>query len=319
MLQLSQHNVTVVTYKLYRQLNMTIKDNRSNKSNLSLHGKNVLITGGNKGLGYQSALELTSKGAKVIITCRDIESGLSAKKKIIAKVPFADIVVIPLDLTDIESLNHFSETVKCKVERLDILICNAGVVNLDSRQLTKSGEEMHMATNHFGHFALTGLLLPLLTLSENSRVVVVSSLAYKSGVINFDDINWDNREYNTFKCYGDSKLANLLFVKHLNEFLKIKGVSTIAVSAHPGLTATERQQTIGIGGKLAKWLASPIEKGVKPQLLAAIDPNAKPNDFYGPRYGLVGKPVKLKLNRLDTQEAIKLWELSEKKTGITFK
>jgi len=297
---------------------MTILNGWSSKDIPNLSGKTALITGGNKGLGFQSALELSKKGAKVIISCRDVEAGLKAKKKIMTEVPAAEIEVIPLDLTDLVSIKHFSETVKQNFERLDILLCNAGVVNLEVRQLTKNGDEMHMATNHFGHFALTGLLLPLIIASENSRVVVVSSIAYKSGAIDFDDLNWEKREYNTLKCYGDSKLANLLFVKYLNQFLREKGASTIAVSAHPGLTGTERQQSIGIGGKLTKWIASPVEKGVRPQLLAAVDPQAEPNDFYGPRYGVVGKPVKLKLNRLVEHDAVKLWELSEKITGVAF-
>jgi len=297
---------------------MTISKCWSNGRLPDLRGKTALITGGNKGLGYQSAFELSKNGAKVIISCRDVEAGLRAKKKMMAEIPDAEIEVIPLDLTDLESVSRFSETVKQNYERLDILLCNAGVVNLESHQLTNNGDEMHMATNHLGHFALTGLLLPLIIATENSRVVVVSSLAYKSGAINFDDINWEDREYNRFKCYGDSKLANLLFVKHLNQFLRDKGASTIAVSAHPGLTGTERQQTIGIGGKLAKWIASPVEKGVRPQLLATIDPQAEPNSFYGPKYGLIGRPVKLKLNHLDVEEATKLWKLSEKNTGVTF-
>ncbi len=294
------------------------KKSWSHEGIAGLCGKTALITGGNRGLGYQSALELSKCGAKVIISCRDAEAGLSAKKKIMEEVPGAEIEVIPLDLTDLVSIRCFSKTVKQSYERLDILLCNAGVVNLDSHQLTKNGDEMHMATNHFGHFALTGLLLPLIIAAEKARVVVVSSLVYKCGEINFDDINWGDREYNILKCYGDSKLANLLFVNHLNKFLSDKGASAIAVSAHPGMTGTERQQTIGIGGKLAKWIASPVEKGVQPQLLAAVDPLAVPNNFYGPKYGLIGKPVKLKLSQLDTDVAAKLWELSEKNTGVTF-
>jgi len=297
---------------------MKILKGWSNKNIPDLSGKTALITGGNKGLGFQSSLELSKRGAKVIISSRDVEAGLKAKKQIMTEVPAAEIKVLPLDLTDRVSIKHFSETVKQNFEKLDILLCNAGVVNLESHQLTKNGEEMHMATNHFGHFALTGLLLPLIIASENSRVVVISSLAYKSGAINFDDLNWEDREYNRFKCYGDSKLANLLFVNYLNQLLREKGASTVAVCAHPGLTGTERQQSIGIGGKLAKWIASPVEKGVRPQLLAAIDPEAEPNDFYGPQYGLIGKPEKLKVKHLNKHEALKLWGLSEKITGVAF-
>ncbi len=290
----------------------------SNKNIPNLHGKTALITGGNKGLGFQSAKELSRNGAKVILSCRDIDAGQEAKSKILEEASQAEIEVIPLDLTDRISIRKFSETVKQSTKNLDILICNAGVVNLDSHQLTKNGYEMHMATNHFGHFALTAQLLPLILAAERSRVVVVSSLAYKAGTINFDDLNWKNREYDRLKCYGDSKLANLLFVSQLNQFLSSKNTSTIAVSAHPGLTGTERQQTIGLGGRLAKWIASPVEKGVQPQLLAAIDPKAKPNDFYGPKYGLFGKPGKSKLNPLNKQEAVRLWELSTKSTGVSF-
>jgi len=298
--------------------NMVISKNWSAYDIPNLSGKTAIVTGGNKGLGYQSSLELARNGANVIISCRDVKSGLAAKDQILALVPNAKIDVLPLDLTCGTSIRHFSETFKQSYQRLDILICNAGVVNLDTYQLTAEGHEMHMATNHFGHFALTGLLLPVLLATQNSRVVVVSSLAYKGGKINYKDLNWSQREYSTVKSYADSKLANLLFVNHLNRFLIAKGASTIAVTAHPGLTGTERQQSIGIGGKLAKWLASSVEKGVLSQLLAATAPQVKALDFYGPKYGLIGKPVKINLKTLDKQEAEKLWQVSEKITGVSF-
>ena len=151
-------------------------------------------------------------------------------------------------------------------------------------------------------------------------MVMVSSIAYKQGIIDFEDLDWSRRSYDRMKCYGDSKLANLLFMNSLNRLSEESGAGTIAVAAHPGLTGTERQQTIGIGGKLTKWLASPVRKGVLPQLLASTDPQVGPGEYYGPRFGLFGKPVRVRLDAkaLDTDVADRLWTLSERVTGFSF-
>jgi len=299
---------------------MPISGNWSNDDIPKIDGITVIITGGNKGLGFQSALELSKKNARVIIACRKVEEGLGAKAKILSEVPTAEIDVIPLDLTDETSIRDFSEDFKRKYKRLDILLLNAGVVNLDTHQLTNSGREMHMATNHLGHFALTGRLFDVLKNTENARVVTVSSLAYKSGVIDFDDLAWNKRKYNRFKAYGDSKLANILFMTQLQKLFDQAGSSAISVSAHPGLTGTERQQSIGIGGVFAHWIASPVSKGCLPQLLAATEPSVKANDFYGPKYGILGVPKqqKIKSKFLDGELAEKLWKYSEELTGVHF-
>lgn len=299
---------------------MSISGNWSNDDIPNLSGKTAIITGGNKGLGYQSALELSKKNANVIIACRKVDEGLGAKAKIIIEVPTAEIEVIPMDLTDETSIRDFSEGFKQKYKSLDILLLNAGVVNLEKYQLTNDGREMHMATNHLGHFALTGRLFELLKITENARVVTVSSLAYKSGVIDFDDFTWSKRKYDRFKAYGDSKLANLLFMTQLQKLFDKAGSSAISVSAHPGLTGTERQQSIGIGGVLARWIASPVSKGCLPQLLAATEPSVKANDFYGPKYRLLGTPKQQKLESkfLNEKLAEKLWKYSEELTGVRF-
>jgi len=297
---------------------MTSSNSWSSQDIPNLHGKVALITGGNKGLGYQSALALVQKKALVIIACRNLESGLAARSRILREAPHALVEVLELDLTDRKSITDCSKKVKKDHQRLDILLCNAGVVNLENYTLTTDLREMHMATNHLGHFALTAQLLPLIKATHNARVVVVSSLAYKSGVIDFDDLSWKKRKYHRVKSYGDSKLANLLFVAQLNRYFLNQNIAAMAVSAHPGLTGTDRQQSIGVGGRFAKWLASPVEKGVLPQLLAATKPDIKAGDFYGPKFGLKGRPTKLKLKEFDTQLFERLWTVSEELTGTKF-
>ena len=189
-----------------------------------------------------------------------------------------------------------------------------------SLQRTPDGKEMHMATNHLGHFTLTSLLAETLLATPDSRVVTLSSGAYKAGVIDFDDFYWERRPYNRIKSYGDSKLANLLFTKQLQTYFDKKGGNVLAVSAHPGLAASERQQSIGIGGALSRWLVTPLEKGCRSQLMAATSPTANPGDYYGPALGIWGAPVlqKLKLDVINTELAQALWMFSEKETGIKY-
>lgn len=287
----------------------------------NLKGKTIIITGGNKGLGYQMSLELANKNAHIIIACRTISKGeeaaLNIKNKLLKDV---SITVIPLDLNDINSIKSFAQIFKDKYQKLDILINNAGVVNLKEKIETKTGLEMHMSTNHFGHFALTGLLFPILISTPNARVVTMSSGGYRSGNIDFDDLNWAKREYKREKAYGDSKLANLLFMQELQNKFKLYNSDALSVAAHPGLSATERQQTIGIGGWLSKIIAQSVYMGALPALRAATDTDTKPKTYYGPKYFIRGYPKieKLKQNALNPKASIKLWSVSEKITGIKY-
>ena len=286
----------------------------------NLEGKISIVTGGNIGLGYKSSLELARQGATVVIACRHEDKGKNAIELIKKEVPDVKCDVITLDLTDKYSIDKFAETFNSRYKQLDILINNAGVVNLDSRQRSNDGHEMHMATNHLGHFALTGRLFDVLKNTEYSRVVTVSSLAYKSGIIDYDDFTWEKRKYDRFKAYGDSKLANLLFMAQLQKMFVRAGSNAISVAAHPGLTGTDRQQSIGIGGALAKWIASPVSKGCLPQLLAATAPNVKMCEFYGPKYGILGPPrqQQIKSELINEGQLEKFWLLSEKLTGVKY-
>jgi NAD(P)-dependent dehydrogenase (short-subunit alcohol dehydrogenase family) len=179
---------------------------------------------------------------------------------------------------------------------------------------------MHMATNHLDHFALTGMLFPLLLAADNARVVTVSSLAYCSGRLDFDDLDRDSRQYDRIKAYGDSKLANLLFTVQLQRMVESIGTSAISVAAHPGLKATERQQSIGIGGALAHWIASPVSAGVRSQLLAASEAFVRGGEFYRPRFGILGPPVLLspKAEIYDSNLGEKLRTISEELTGVAY-
>ena len=284
-------------------------------------GKIAVITGGNIGLGYEIAYQLAKKNATIVIACRTPSKGEAAVKKIeqaLGSSIHAD--VIQLDLTSMESIHAFVDTYEKKYSKLDMLINNAGVVNLIEWTTTLSGLEMHMATNHFGHFALTGLLFDTIINTPNSRVVTMSSGAANSGDIQFDDLNWEKRAYSRSKSYGDSKLANQLFSRSLQERFDQLEVNTLSVSAHPGLSATERQQTIGIGGWLSKVLAQPVWKGALPALRAATDPAVKPMEYYGPKYGLAGYPTLASVAKraYDKDLADKLWTVSEEITQVRF-
>ncbi len=282
-----------------------------------LTGKQAIVTGGNVGLGFRSALELAKAGAGVVIGCRRPEAGIAAIARIEAQVLGAQVDCIPLDLLDSDSIQSFADEFGARFARLDILLNNAAVVNLPTLQHTDDGHEMHMATNHYGHFALTKRMFPLLTTTPKARVVTVSSTAYKAGEIRFDDMDWQDRAYHRIKTYGDSKLANLLFTRSLQKRFDEAGCDALSVAAHPGLTGTERQQSIGIGGWFTKVIASPVEIGVAPQLRAATDPTVRKCEYYGPRFGLRGGPVpeKLKGDALDDALAEKLWTFTDEIVG----
>ena len=282
--------------------------------------KNFVVTGANTGLGLKSVTELANAGANVVLTCRDISQGVQLAKEINNAIQREAVISVWLDLVDLDSIAQCAAVIIGHFDKLDGLINNAGVVNLPKLTHSPSGHEMHMATNHFGHFALTGHLFNLLISTPNSRVVTVSSGGYRAGVINFEDLDWKQRTYSRVKAYGDSKLANLLFMRELQTKFEQAGATSLSVAAHPGLTGTERQQNIGIGGKLTKCLASPVSTGVAPQLFAATDSTVSGRDFYGPKYGIWGPPKKLKVkgNVLNQALAQKLWLYSSELTKVTY-
>jgi len=286
----------------------------------NLEGKVVIVTGGNKGLGYKSALELSKKGAEVIIACRNKELGEKAKAKILSEVTHATIDIMVLDLISKDSIKNFADTFMKHYKRLDILLNNAGVVSLENYRTNDDGIEMHMATNHLGHYMLTGYLMPLIKKTKDARIVTVTSGGYKFGEIDFEDFNWTNRDYDRVKAYSASKLANILFMKELQKRLTKAGIQAISLSSQPGLTATERQQSIGMGGSFSKMMASSVDTGCSPQLAAATEPSLKGSSLLGPKILLWGPPALQKITHYGTDDVLarKLWQYTENLTGVTY-
>lgn len=285
-----------------------------------LSGKTFLITGANSGLGFHTARHLAAAGARALIACRDAGKGVRAMEEIRAQVPDAAIELLELDLADLASVHRLADTLLACETQLDVLINNAGVM-VPPFQRTKDGFELQFGTNHLGHFALTGRLLPLLHAAPAPRVVTVSSLAHRFGRIRFDDLNWHRTRYAPWLAYGQSKLANLMFALELQRRSADLGGRLQSFAAHPGYAATNLQDDM-LGGKIFNALfAQSAESGAYPSLLAATSAEAEPGGYYGPRIlGTWGAPARAGIRALAkrTDDARKLWQVSEQLTGVTY-
>lgn len=205
------------------------------KSKKRLDGKTVVITGGNTGIGYETALELACRGARVIIACRDMTKALNAASSIRKESKNENVLFRKLNLASCASIREFASKILKEESRLDILICNAGVM-FTPYSLTEDGFEMQFGTNHIGHFLLTNLLLDRLKECAPSRVVVVASLAHTAGYLDFNDMMWKKR-YNSQLSYCRSKLANIMFARELAK--RVAGSGVTVCSLHPGTVYTE--------------------------------------------------------------------------------
>ena len=205
-----------------------------------LDGKTVVITGGNTGIGKETAVDLAKRGARVIIGCRNLEKGKEALKEIQERSGSKDVFLEKIDLASLDSVRKFADSVLISESRLDILINNAGVMACDY-QKTEDGFEMQFGTNHLGHFLLTMLLLDLIKKSAPSRIVNVSSTAHTlgSGKIHFDDINFE-KDYSPYEAYFHSKLANVLFTRELSK--RLEGSHVTVNSLHPGAVKTDLER-----------------------------------------------------------------------------
>lgn len=285
------------------------------------NGRVAVVTGASSGIGYETARVLAEKNAKVIIAVRNLYKGEKAAEKIKTRHEKADLVIMELDLANLKSVKQFAESFKKEYEQLDLLINNAGVM-IPPYSKTTDGFELQFGTNHLGHFALTGLLLDLLKKTAGSRIVNVSSMAHTQGNINFDDLNWGKRTYAPWNAYGDSKIANLYFTYELNRKMDSADKTPLVVAAHPGVTATDLQRHSGLVSFLSNLFAQKIEMGALPTLYAAVAPDVKSGDYFGPSgfKEIRGYPKKVESNALshDTTIANKLWDISEKLTGIPY-
>ncbi len=226
-----------------------------------------------------------------------------------------------LDLANLGSVGKFAETFKNEYARLDLLINNAGVM-IPPYSKTADGFELQFGTNHLGHFALTAQLFEVLLGTKDARIVNVASGAHNVGNLDFDDLNWENRSYSSWRAYGDSKIANLYFTYQLNKKLKENGFDTIAAAAHPGYTATELQRHVSLIAFLNNFFAQTVSMGALPTLRAATEEGLAGGEYFGPG-GLMemwGNPVQVRSNNLSKDEKIaeRLWEVSENLTGVKF-
>lgn len=283
-------------------------------------GRVAIVTGSNSGIGFETARVLAEKGATVVMACRNLEKANPKADEIRAAHPGADVEVMQVDLSDLESVQRFAEAFRGKHARLDLLINNAGIM-VPPYGKTAQGFETQFGVNHLGHFALTGSLLDLITNTPDSRIVTVSSVAHLMGRIDFSDLNWENG-YKAQAAYGQSKLANLLFTYELQRRLAAAGKATLAVAAHPGWTETNLQAHAKAVKFMNRFFAQNALMGALPTLYAATDPSVQGAEYVGPSgfMEMNGPPKKVKSNKRshDRNVAERLWNVSEELTGVRF-
>ncbi len=293
-----------------------------------LLGKIIIVTGGNSGLGFEAVKAFANKNALVIMACRSITKGEEAKQKISEINSKADIRVMKLDLADLKSVRDFATDFKKQFNQLHVLLNNAGIMMVPYG-LTKDGFENQMGTNHLGHFALTAQLLDLLKSTPKSRVVNVSSMAHKNGVMDTENLLYEGaKDYSAIKAYGRSKLSNLLFNYELQRFFEKNKIDTIAVAAHPGVSDTNLfnhaapKWLMSVLRPLFQFMIQPASMGALPEIRAAVDSNVKGGEYYGPdgKREMKGYPIVVESSSASHNQdhARKLWEISEKLTSQSF-
>ncbi|MCA1187375.1 MULTISPECIES: SDR family oxidoreductase [unclassified Saccharopolyspora] len=291
-------------------------------------GKLAVVTGANSGTGEEAAARLAGAGAEVILAVRTPAKGEQAKTEIRAAHPGARVQVRRLDLADLSSVQDFAESLVAAGRPLDLLLNNAGVMNVPQRTVTADGFELQLGSNFLGPFALTNRLLPALLAAPAPRVVTMSSGTANRARIDFADLQ-STRAYSPTRAYAQSKLADMLLMVHLAELAARRGWSLLSTGAHPGYTRTNLT-TSGptLNGGRPGLLESILYKivpsqgpaqGAEPLLFAATSRAATAGGYYGPRWGLVGpaKQVALPRSGRDAALAARLWAEAERLTGVT--
>ncbi|XP_033757002.1 retinol dehydrogenase 12-like [Pecten maximus] len=281
-------------------------------SNKRLDGKTVIITGCNTGIGLETAKELSARGARVIMACRDLDRATKASNIVKKFSGSSDVTVERLDLASLESVRKFAKGINDNEDRVDILINNAGVMMCPKWQ-SEDGYEMQFAVNHLGHFLLTNLLLDKIKMSAPSRIINVSSKLHSRGKISFDDVNSD-QNYSSLYAYAQSKLANVLFTKELAT--RLKGTSVTTNSLHPGVINTELKRHVEAWvtpilllclSPVIVFLKTPLQ-GAQTTLHCALDERL--DNVSGKYFSECAEkqPSKAALN---VDDAKRLWQLSE--------
>lgn len=288
----------------------------------------AVITGSTEGVGYEDALALAAAGWNVIMMGRNAQKGAESIARIYQINPKAKVSFEKIDLADLSSIKAFALRMTSKGQAINLLINNAGVMTPPKRLETADGFELQFGTNHIGHFALTAHLLPLLRKSPGARVVTVSSVANRAGVINFDDLQ-STSSYVPMKAYSQAKLANLMFALELQRQSEKHGWGITSMAAHPGVSRTNllitgagRWSSAGIARTFLPFLFQPSAQGALPTLYAATSPETKGGIYYGPnKMGETrGFPAiaKIPAQAEDLSVALKLWEISLKLAKVEF-
>lgn len=289
-------------------------------------GRVAVVTGSNTGLGLDTARVLAARGAQVVLAVRNADKGKAAADQIRRSVPEVQVAVQQLDLGSLEAVRAASAELRAAHPRIDLLINNAAVA-FPPKTTTPDGFELQFATNHLGHFALTGLLLENMLGVDGARVVVVASLDHKlGGAIHFDDLQWERR-YSGALAYAQSKLANLMFCYELHRRLSRSGAPLMAVTAHPGYTKSDlfRNMWKPVQAMMKfsdRFIGQDPAKGALPQLYAATMPDVRGGQYWGPGgfLEMAGRPTLVRSSKrsYDQQTQQRLWTVSEELTGVTY-
>ncbi|MBC7305003.1 MAG: SDR family NAD(P)-dependent oxidoreductase [Nocardia sp.] len=294
-------------------------------------GRVAVVTGSNTGIGLEIARALAARHATVVLACRNQDRASAAREDILASVPEADIVVVPLDTSSLASVAACAQLIRQRWPVIDLLINNAGVMARE-HAYTVDGFETDFGTNFLGHFALTGGLIDALTAAPNGRIVTVSSITHRrrDAGLDFDDLALE-RGFDPAVAYARSKMASMTFMVELQRRLSAAAVSTLSSAAHPGGVRTgilQQQNRLvqlvyhprltGLTG----WFTQSPADGAQPILRAALDTGVRGADFFGPggRWELIGRPVPVAISRRaqDPATATRLWHAAEELTGVRF-
>jgi NAD(P)-dependent dehydrogenase (short-subunit alcohol dehydrogenase family) len=295
-----------------------------------LSGTLAVVTGATSGIGLGLATRLSAAGAEVVMAIRNEAKGARAAEHVRATVPDATLTIEQLDLASLASVAALGEKLNAEGRPIDVLVNNAAVIAHRRREHTADGFELQFGTNHLGHFAVTGRLLPLLRAASAPRVVTLSAMAARNGRIRFDDLQCA-RGYSPMRAYGQSKLANLIFARELDRRSREAGWGVTSIAAHPGMSKPDPQfsgtdrteRFIELSRRFLPFMWQGIEDGVKPALYAATSPLATGGAFYGPRGFLEAAGGGVREARIPSRaeneaDARRLWEISEDLTGVRY-
>jgi NAD(P)-dependent dehydrogenase (short-subunit alcohol dehydrogenase family) len=286
---------------------------------MNLKGKIAIVTGSNTGIGYETVLDLYKKGAKVYVACRNEEKALDAIKRMKADGGIGELLYGHLDLASLRSVKAFADKVIQEESSLDLLINNAGIM-IPPQSKTEDGFEMQFGVNFVGHFALTGQLFNLLEATIGSRVVTLSSIAHRGARIDFDNFRLE-KEYQTWREYGQSKLADIIFALEFEKRLRKNGKQIISLAVHPGFSETDLQKYMD-KDMLASLELMTAKEGAQPTLAACFREDAKGGQYWGPdgHNEQKGKPALAKIDAaaLDENLNAKLWDWANTETKMSF-